>query len=173
MTGDQRLHFLYRRLFLSPGTPLRIAVQAAFDQRANRPEEWGQGADAYGKRVLSRWGRSASRTGIETATAAALGYEQRYIRCNCDGVMRRTGHALAMTFVTYDRNGHWVPNVPRVGSTIAASFIARSWTPHESYTAGQNARSVTLPLLTASLVNVWREFSAPVTRRVKKKFKID
>lgn len=170
MTAEERERFLLRRVFLRPGAPLRAAFQAALDQRANKPAAWGQGFDAYGQRFLSRWGQSAIRNGIESATAAALGYEQRYIQCNCDGVMRRTGHALAMNFITYNHDGHWVPNLPRMGSTIAAGYIRLSWLPPGEKTALQATRGLGLQFATGSLTNVWREFSPPLVRRVKHKF---
>lgn len=171
MTAGERLQFFIRRAATSPGTPVRAAFLAAFDQHANDPEGWGQGWDAYGKRVGNRMARSAVRNGIETASAAALGFEQRYILCNCDGVLRRTGHALAMNFVTYDRHGHWVPNMPRVGSTIAAEYIGLTWLPPGTRTASQATRGLALNLFTGSLTNVWREFSPPLVRQLKAKFK--
>lgn len=106
---------------------------------------------------------------MESGAAAALGYEQRYIQCNCDGTLRRTAHAMAMNFITYDRRGRWVPNIPRVGSTIAAEYISRGWLPDERRTAAQNVQELSLQLATGSLVNVWREFSPPLIRRIKSK----
>ncbi len=169
MTGNERVSFLTHRLLLSPGAPAPAVFMGAFDQMANDPEAWGQGWDAYGRRVASRWARTSIRNGIESGSAAALGFDQRYIQCNCDGGLRRAGHALAMNFVTYNRRGHWVPNAPRIGSTIAAEFIGRTWLPPETRTAGRNLEGLGLQLLTGSLANVWREFSPPLVRRLKSK----
>ena len=169
MTGDERVQFLMRRLVLKPGAPLRAAFQAAMDQRANRQPAWGQGFDAYTQRFASRWGYSAVRNTIDSASAAALGYELRYMHCNCDGIARRTGHALAMYFVTLDRHGHRVPNIPRLGSTIAAQYIGLSWLPPGDRTAADITRGLPLKLLVGSSVNVWREFSPQVMRKLKSK----
>ncbi|MBM3796893.1 MAG: hypothetical protein FJW31_23245 [Acidobacteria bacterium] len=171
MTAEDRLRFFLRRAVTSPGTPARAAFLAAFDQHANDPEGWGQGWDAFGKRVGSRLARSAVRNGIESASAIALGVDQRYIFCNCDGMLRRTGHALAMNFVTYNRQGHWVPNMPRIGSTIAAEYIGLTWLPPGTRTASQATRGLALNLITGSLTNVWREFSPPMMRQLKAKLK--
>ena len=169
MTVEERGRFLLYRVVLSPGTPARVAFQAALDQRADKPAAWGQGFDAYGRRFLNRWAHTAVRNSIESGSAAALGYEQRYIQCNCSGVLRRTGHALAMNFVTYNHNGHWAPNIPRLGSTVAAEYIALSWLPPGERTAREATRGLGLQFATGSLTNVWREFSPPLMHRVRSK----
>ena len=169
MTGGERLNFLARSAVFSPLVPVRAIFTGAFDQLSNEPEAWGQGWDAYGRRVGNRWARNGVRNGIESASAAVLGFEQRYIQCDCDGAVRRARHALAMNFVTYDRRGRWVPNVPRVGSTIASEFIGRSWLPPETRSAGKTFTELGLQILTGSLVNVWKEFSPSYLRRLKKK----
>ena len=169
LTPEERLQFLWKRVVFSPGAPFRIAFQAALDQRRNYPKSWGQGADAYGYRVLNRWARIGVRNGLETASAAALGYEVRYIPCNCDSIPRRVVHSLAMNFVTYNRHGHWVFNSPRVGSTIAAQYIGMSWLPHGTHTTAGVSRGLGTHLAVGSVVNVWREFSPPLMRRVRTK----
>lgn len=169
LTPEERLRFLFRRTMASPGVPVRAMFQAALDQKGNYPEKWGQGWDAYGHRMLFHLARSGTRNLIESGAAAALGYEQRYIRCNCDGVMRRTGHALAMNFVTYNRAGHWAPNIPRVGSGIAVEYIALQWLPDGTRTAREVTRGIGLHLASGSLVNIWREFSPEVKKLLKRK----
>jgi hypothetical protein len=169
LTNEQRLQFLIRRVVYSPGAPVRAVFQAAVDQERNKPEDWGQGAGAYGKRVANRWGRSVMRTSIETGTAAALGYEQRYIQCKCEGIPRRAIHALAMYWVTYNREGKWVPNVPRFGAAIATEYITLSWLP-TGYRSPQDAtRGLAFQFASGSAVNVWREFSPPLLRKLRKK----
>lgn len=172
MTPEERLRFLMRRVVYSPGAPVRAAILAGYDQERNYPEKWGQGADAYGRRVLNRWGRSVSRTGIETGLAAALQYEVRYIQCNCDGFGRRAMHALAMYFVTYNHEGKWVPNIPRVGSTVATQYIALSWLPQGTKTVGEATRGLPGQLAVGAAVNVWREFSPPLLKKLRKKLPI-
>ncbi len=169
MTGEERARFLLRRVVLSPGAPARAVFLAALDQRANDPAAWGQGFDAYSRRFANRWARTAVRNTIESGAAAALGYDQRYIQCKCDGGMRRFGHAMAMHFVTYNRNGHWVPNIPRVGSAIGAEYIGLSWLPPGERTARQATRGLALNLAVGGFANVWREFSPPLLRKVKSK----
>jgi hypothetical protein len=169
MTGEERLQFLLRRAVLSGGTPARALILAAVDQKQNDPVGWGQGWDAYGRRVGSRWVRSGIRNTIESGAAAALGYEQRYIQCDCDGVLRRSLHAFAMNFVTYNREGKWVPNVPRVGSTIATEYIYLSWLPEGARSAHDATRGLGYSLATGAASNLWREFSPPLMRKLKKK----
>ena len=169
MTGEERAHFLLRRVVLSPGAPARALFLGALDQRANEPAAWGQGFDAYSRRFANRWARTAVRNTIESGAAAALGYEQRYIQCKCDGAMRRLGHAMSMHFVTYDRHGHWVPNIPRMGSTIAAEYIGLTWLPPGERTARQATRGLALNLAVGGFANVWREFSPPLMRKLKSK----
>lgn len=169
MTGNDRLQFLLRRTVASPGVAGRAIYQAAFDQKANWPEKWGQGWDAFGHRMLFHMARSGVRNVMESGAAAALGYDQRYIRCNCDGVLRRTGHALAMSFVTYNRNGDWVPNIPRISSTVAVEYMMLPLLPDGTRTSGYVSRRLGLYVGTGSLINVWREFSPDIRKRLKRK----
>ena len=169
LTGQERAQFLLRRAVLSPGTPIRVALFAGIDQLQNDPAGWGQGWDAYGQRIGSRWLRSSIRTTMETGASAALGYEQRYIQCNCDGILRRSAHAFAMHFVTYDRHGKWVPHIPRIGSAIATEYIYLSWLPEGARSAHDATRGLAYNFAAGAAVNIWREFSPPLMRKVKKK----
>jgi len=171
MTGSERAMFLTRSVVWSPAPPIRAVFLAAVDQADDDIPAWGQGASGFGKRVANQWGRSAVRSGIESASAAALRYDQRYIHCNCDGLSRRALHALAMNFVTYNRNGKWVPHLPRVGGAVAAQYISLAWLPPNSQTAKEATRGLVSQLAFASVLNVWREFSPPLVRKLKSKLR--
>jgi hypothetical protein len=62
LTFSERLK-IYERSFTEPEGLIGPALGAGIGQWRDTPPEWGQGADAYGKRFASGFGRSAiSRT---------------------------------------------------------------------------------------------------------------
>src|SRR6187549_95471 len=64
-TGKFHLHA--KRAF-GPSALVGSAARAGLHQRSNSPEEWGQGADAYGR----RFGSAVARSGIRNALAFGL-----------------------------------------------------------------------------------------------------
>lgn len=78
--------------------PITIAAGiAGFNQIYSSPPEWGQDAQGYGKRIGSNFGIEAIGTTSRFAMAAALKEDTLYYRCECTGVLRRTGYAVLST----------------------------------------------------------------------------
>src|SRR5271165_6234739 len=74
-TAEQRWHFLFVDTIGSPAPYLAAAADAGLDQIFNKPKEWGQGAQGYGRRIGSRFGRLAMSTAFSEATEAAFGLD--------------------------------------------------------------------------------------------------
>lgn len=163
-TGRQRWEIYWRSTYASPGAFLRAAGTALGDHLSDRPEVWPQGMDGYSRRFANRFARFALQDSINHAASAALGYEVRYVRCGCQGVWRRFGHALVWNFLTLDRAGRTVVHAPRIGSAFAAEFIGNAWMPEGYRTRGEAFRGVGIQLGVGALFNTVREF-APRRRR--------
>jgi len=106
--------------------PITVAAGiAGFNQIYNSPPEWGQGAQGYGKRVGSNFGIGTIGTTSRFALAAAFKEDTLYYRCECTGVMRRTGHAVLSTVTArHGSDGHRAFSFsglvsPYVGATAA------------------------------------------------------
>lgn len=155
----ERWEIYWRTTYASPGTFFRAAVPALGEHLDDRPEAWPQGTEGYSLRFANRFARFALQSSLSHASSAALGYEVRYVRCGCSGVMRRLGHAMLWNFLTLDRDGRTVVNTPRIGAAFAAEFIGNAWMPDGYRTRQEALRGVGLQLGVGAMFNVIREFA--------------
>jgi hypothetical protein len=163
-TASERWQIYWRSTYASPGAFFRAAGPALGDHLNDRPETWPQGAEGYSRRFANRFARFALQDSMSHAASAALGYEVRYVKCGCQGVGRRLGHALLWNFLTLNRTGGTVFNAPRVGAAFAAEFIGNAWMPAGYRTREEAFRGVGIQLGVGALFNVVREF-APQRRK--------
>jgi len=159
LTGEERWRIYWRTTYASPGTFFRAAGPALGDHLNDRPDVWPQGMDGYSRRFANRFARFALQDSLSHASSAALGYDVRYVRCECTGFFPRFGHALKWNFLTLDRNGRTVLNTPRIGSAFAAEFIGNAWMPEGFRTNAEAFRGVGIQLGVGALFNTIREFA--------------
>ncbi len=169
LTGHERWNHYVRNAFWSPGVFFRAAGPAAGQQMNNEPPQWGQGMEGYSKRFANRFGRFALQQTYEGAGAALLKHEVRYIRSNKTGFLPRAAHALTANIITYDRNGHRVPHVSRVGAMFAAEFTGNLWMPDGYRDTSKAVRGVGMELGVRSAFNLIKEFAPELKRMAGKK----
>lgn len=169
LSGKERWNLYLRGAFWSPGVLFRAAGPALGAQLNNDPPAWGQGAEGYSKRFANRFGRFALKETYQAAGAAALGHEVRYIPSKRSGFLARSAYALSANFVTYDRNGHRVPHVSRVGSVFAAEFTGNLWMPDGYGNASTALRGVGIQLGVGAGFNLLREFAPELKRMFTRK----
>jgi hypothetical protein len=165
-----RLRLFLDDTVLSPTLPARVAFSAALDQRDAAPGAWGSGASGYGKRTAARAGLVLSQVGVHHATAAALGLDPRgdQLRCGCTHPLRRAGYAMARTFVTRDRRGRAVANVPLFAGAAGGALIARAWYPRSDGPGHDAARLAAMTVVGQAGANLFREFVPDLQRLVRR-----
>lgn len=168
LTGAQRFTLWQRDNFMNPQRIGRNLVWSIVDVSRNSPPEWGTGMTGFGQRFGSRFARSMISSSIEGASAAAMGYEVRYVSCKSNGKMARLGHAFLYRVVTLDRHGKPVLNIPQLMGSYASEMIATQWTPGEKWSA-QGVRSANEQLLFGVGMNILREFLPDLKRKLKRK----
>ena len=159
LAAEQRWNLYLHETFLSVHSYIRAPLGGLVDQAKDRPPQWEQGVSGYARRTGSAWGRYTLRDTYEATSAAALGYDVRYVRCRCSGIGRRLGYAMASSVFTRDRNGRIVPAVTRIGSEFAAEYSARLWLPTGYQSDSRIARGVLFQTGIRSLVNTCKEFT--------------
>jgi hypothetical protein len=107
---------------------LNRAALAGYSQWTDHPEEWGQGWDAYGKRLANRMGRMTIRNSIRLGLDVALKTDPRYDRCECTG-FARVGHAAKRVVIARSDYGGETFNTARVVSAMATPWISYQWYP--------------------------------------------
>lgn len=135
-TPKERWRVWWRGIAASPGSYIRATASAGFGQLGNTPQQYGQGWDAYGKRVGLNFATYGLQDSASQGLAAAAGYEMRYIQCSCTKTLPRIGHALMYNFVTYNRHGKKVLNWPSIVGGYSAGMLSSSFTPGQKWSAG-------------------------------------
>ncbi|HEY4050941.1 MAG TPA: hypothetical protein VGM27_29105 [Acidobacteriaceae bacterium] len=133
LTGQQRLILFWNDTYNSPGAFLALSASALASQMTDTPPEWSRAGNGYTRRFASGYGQLAVRNIIHEGLAGVTGQDPRYLPCYCKGTLKRTGHALRMTFTTYNRNGHTTLDVPKIAGAYGSGMISTYWYPHRSY----------------------------------------
>ena len=151
---------------LGPVGILSAAARAGIDQRSDFPEEWGQGADAYGKRFASKMGKSGIHSALAFGLDSALHQDPRYYRSDGGGFWGRTGHALRGTILTHTDSGGETFSTWRIGSAYGAAFLANQWHPDRLNTLGRGLRQGSISLGFDVAKNMGAEFWPDIKRKM-------
>jgi hypothetical protein len=144
---------------VGPYAILGAAIAAGINQADSTPPEWGQGAEAYGKRFGSNFGIAAVTTTARYAMAAAFREDTIYYRCACKGIGPRLGHAIISTVTArVGDDGHRRFSVPSLVAPYVGTMTAvYAWYPSR-YNAEDGFRMGNYTLLGAAGNNVALEF---------------
>jgi hypothetical protein len=158
LSKQERWNLYVHSTFLSPTAYFGAAISAVPSPFRSGSLFWGSEFENYAARVGDSYARTAISNSIEALTADMLGQEVRYIPCNCSGFFPRLGHAMAMSVVTYNNDGHYVPAVGSIAGTFGAQFIGDAWMPDDYRTTKHTMESVGVDVALNGLTNVVREF---------------
>jgi hypothetical protein len=128
LTFSDRLK-IYAHSFISPQFYIGPALGAGIGQWDDRPHEWGEGAEGYGLRYGSGFGRSVISNTIALGVASVDHEDTRFFQSNEHGVWRRTRHAVIETFVARTGSGGSMPAYSTFTGVYGAAFIANAWQP--------------------------------------------
>jgi hypothetical protein len=134
-------------------------------QWANRPVEWGQGWNAFGKRFGSNLAYNGVRQTIAYGTSAAFREDNRYFASQKHGFWPRTRHALASTFLARHPDGSTQFSVSAMAGAVGASAISSMWGPASWKGGGNIAENAGITIATTAGFNVVREFLLDVLHR--------
>jgi hypothetical protein len=151
------------------GSPWSLAESAAYAgilQGLGTPEEWGQGAGAYGKRFASALGGSAIHGVLGFGLSSTLHQDPRYFRSRHPGFWRRTAHAFRGTILTRTDSGGETLSAWRLGSAYGAAFLSNEWYPDRLNTVRLGAMQGSLHLGFDFVSNLGSEFWPDVKRKI-------
>jgi hypothetical protein len=127
LTGRLKVHAARAA---SPRVFLVYAAIAGVDQATNAYGAWGGGAEAYGKRYATEFGRNFMRETMAFGMDGILKTDPRYYRSKPNASFGgRIGNALLQVFVTRTDSGRKVPAIASLGSAFAAGQISTLWLP--------------------------------------------
>lgn len=170
LSGQERWRNYTKDAFLSPGPFFATVMPALGEQRRNQPFEYGQGWDAFGNRLGRRAAQYQLQTALYHSSAAALGTETGYRRCNCTGGAKRLGYALSRTFLTRTNSGSTVPNVAYLGGVFGGGAIAtEGWYPDRYRATGEGVRAGTIQVGVNTAINVIQEFGPELKKLFRRR----
>jgi len=150
-------------------SPLSMAGSAAYAgilQGVGSPEEWGQGAAAYGKRLASTVGCSGIHSVLAFGLDSTLHQDPRYFRSRDTGFWRRTAHAFRGTILTRTDSGGETLSTWRLGSAYGAAFLSNQWYPDRLNTVRLGVLQGSLQLGFDFAGNLGAEFLPDLKRKV-------
>ena len=151
------------------GSPWSLAESAAYAgilQGLGTPEEWGQGAAAYGERFASTLGASSIHAVLAFGLDSTLHQDPRYFRSRYMGFWRRTAHAFRGTIWTRTDRGGETLSTWRLGSDYGAAFLSNEWYPNRLNTVRLGVLEGSLHLGFDFVSNLGSEFWPDVKRRI-------
>lgn len=143
------------------------AFLAGLDQWRTRPEEWGQGWDAYGQRYGHRMARLAARNSIVLGVDLLMHTDQRYDRCACTGFWPRTGQVVRRVFVARHDSGGERPNLARIAGAYGGAAIGDQLYPDRYHTVRHTFTAGSKDLLWRVVNNMVREFWPEIHRAIR------
>jgi hypothetical protein len=107
------------------------AFAAGISQAYDKPPEWKQGANGFGRRIGSAFGIAAVSTTTRYGLAQAFKEDTLYYRCECKGVFPRLHHAVISTLTARrGDDGHRVFSFPAFIAPYAGAMTAvYAWYP--------------------------------------------
>jgi hypothetical protein len=135
LTSGQKFKLFVDRT-VAPSTFVGAAGSAALGQATNNFTGYGQGWDAYGKRLGAAVANSASTNFFGTFLFPSMFHQDpRHFFSNRSGVKRRLAYALTLQVVTRTDDGHRTFNWSRILSLLVSESIANAYLPPEERTA--------------------------------------
>ena len=133
-----------------------VGLATALDQIRDKPEEWDQDFEGFGKRLASNAGRNAVEETVRHGLAALMDRSVSYQRCTCTDVGGRIWHAVVETVTDRDRDGDRLPAIPRFAGSVAGAFAESSWQPGDD--PNDVLRIASRSVLFGTLGSLWKEF---------------
>jgi hypothetical protein len=161
--------YLFGWRSIQPSAWGKSAFTAAIAQWRDKPEEWGQGMEGYGKRyghrIVNRFVESAIGLGV----SGALRQDARYFRKPVGPKKSRLWHALSQTFVTRTDSGGKTFAAWRVAGNYGGQFVSNAWRPERQRNPGETMIRGTISLGYDAASNVFKEFWPDIRRIVFKR----
>ena len=133
LTVTDRFTLFFNDTYASPGAFAGLSVGALVDQVSHTPAKWDGDGSAYTRRFASEYGQLAARNVIHEGLDGLTGFDPRYSACRCSGKLRRSAHAMEMTFTTYRKDGRLTLDMPQIASAYGSGMVSTYWYPHRLY----------------------------------------
>jgi hypothetical protein len=164
MDGHERWQRWVREDGRSPAIHVESLATALYLQAIPDPSAWPRTSGGFARRLGSSYGSNLIQITVQESMAAVEGTDPRYFACGCSGFFPRSGHALKMTFLTYNRNGDKTLDIPQLSGAYGSSMIEAMWWPHHYTALTQGVQTGHLEVGFIAAEHVVQEFSPELKR---------
>ncbi len=170
LTPRQRTQ-IYLHTMINPFGFIKAGMSAGIDQWTDNPEEWRQGASAYGKRYANILGQYSIQRTFTFALSAGLQEDNRYFNSGKSGFWPRTKYALESGILARHNDGSRHISISQLGGVAAGAFLSRTWLPPSQSSAGDAAVSFGITMGGNIGFGVVKEFLPDLGRAIANKRK--
>lgn len=165
MTQQERTH-LYLQTMINPLGFIKAGLSAGFDQWADKPKEWEQGASGYGKRYANILGQYSIQRTVTFGLSSLLHEDNRYFNSGKKGVWPRLGYSFASGVLARHDDGSRHISISQLGGVAAGAFLSRTWLPRSQSSAGDAAVSFGITMGSNIGFGVLKEFLPDLGRAI-------
>ena len=134
------------------------AVQAGWGGWSNRPPEYGQGMEGFGKRFGLRLTSVGTSNVMEASLGAIWGEDPRYHVGHDATVRGHFHHALKMTFMADKADGTVAPAYARYIAYAGSNAISTAWRPDSQRNVDSTMTRIGERFAGRLLGNMFQEF---------------
>jgi len=160
---------LYYKTMINPLGFIKAGFSAGFDQWADKPTEWEQGASGYGKRYANILGQYSIQRTATFGVSSLLHEDNRYFNSGKQGVWPRLGYALGSGVLARHDDGSRHISISQLGGVAAGAFISRTWLPASQNSARDGAVSFGITMGSNIGFGVLKEFLPDLGRAIGRK----
>jgi hypothetical protein len=143
---------------IGPGSLFVGAAQAGFGNLTNRPPEYREGAEGFGKRFSLRLSSVGTSNLMEASLGAIWGEDPRYHRSHEITIGGHFAYALRMTIMAQRSDGSLEPAYARYIAYAGSNAISDAWRPDSQVTVGSTMTRIGERFAGRLLGNIFQEF---------------
>ncbi len=164
LTSGQK--FKLAAQYLNPYTFFFVAAEAGINQARNHPEDYGQGAEGYGKRYGAGLADGLTDGIFVTGVYPSLfRQDPRYYRLGDGGLYRRTEYAVTRILVTRQDSGRKAFNFSEVLGSLSSAALAVTYYPRSERDFSDVAERAGVQFAFDAGFNVLKEFYPEIERK--------
>ena len=154
----------FLRSLVNPLSFVRVGFSAGLDQWQNKPGEWAQGGEGYGKRYANIFGQYTIQRTASFGLASVLDEDNRYFNSGKRGFFPRVWYAVESGVLARHHDGHRSFSFSQAGSVAAGAFLARLWLPPSQNKMSNAGISFALSTVGNMGGNIVKEFVPDIVR---------
>jgi hypothetical protein len=152
--------------YLNPYTFFFVAAEAGINQARNHPEDYGQGAEGYGKRYGAGLADGLTDGLFVTGVyPSLLRQDPRYYRLGKGGFSHRTGYAVTRILVTRQDSGRRAVNFSEVLGSFSSAALAVTYYPRSERDFPNVAERAGIQFAFDAGFNILKEFYPEIDRK--------